>query len=409
MKKIVFCILILWCALLVGSVSAEREIVIGAIIDERGDSASFAKGIEAAVNLAAADMNEYYAKTGKNITVIIRKAGTDGSKEAAAQAARDLINQGVQIIVGPTTSEEVSGYLPIITNEGILSISPSTSIKLSLPGDAVVRLCPDDYHILQALESFNTDFKGMINPMTIVVSRGDIYGINLADLVSSVTNVTGIVSYPPNTQDFTRTLDELDSLVTPVIEEYGEESVCIFAISMDEITDLMAQASAYPNLKKIHWSGMDGVALNPTVLENETAAEFADATGLAALSFDASQVASSDYWRVHETVQAAIGGRQPHIYEILPYDETVMATRIVEHNMSGIQDNLYLADYLGKTSYGATGRLKLNENGDREFGDYCFYQMRKGDDGKYTWVPSFTYLYGMDTTIPLVDLNSTTM
>jgi ABC-type branched-chain amino acid transport systems, periplasmic component len=134
MKKIVFCILILWCALLVGSVSAEREIVIGAIIDESGDSASFAKGIEAAVNLAAADMNEYYAKTGKNITVIIKKAGTDGSKEAAAQAARDLINQGVQIIVGPTTSEEVFGYLPIITNEGILSISPSTSIKLSLPG-----------------------------------------------------------------------------------------------------------------------------------------------------------------------------------------------------------------------------------------------------------------------------------
>ena len=406
MKKVFF-ILILASILLITTASADRQIVIGAVIDESGDTASYAPGIEAAIKLATTDLNKFYAKTDKNITVVIKEAGTDGTADGAAKAAEDLISQGAQIIVGPITSEEVSGYLPILTSKGILSINPTSSIKLANPGDPVIRLCPGDLSLINAIASYNTIIPGTIPSKAVIVSRGDLYGLDLSEKVKSITNITDTVIYPPKTRDFTSTLEKVNSSVSSLIEKYGEKDVCVFAISIDEITDLLAQASAYPNLRKVHWSGMDGVALNPTIFKNETAAEFAYATQLATISFNVAQTPDSDYWRVCDKIKAATDGHQPSIYEILPYDEVTMAAHIIENNMSTLEDNLFVADNLGKTTYGATGWLKLNENGDRETGDYYFYLPGKGTDGSYKWVPCFAYLDSLNATIPLIGMNNT--
>ncbi|MDD1730019.1 MAG: hypothetical protein LUQ50_13240 [Methanospirillum sp.] len=67
--------LILVGILLVSAVSAEKQIVIGAIIDESGDTASYAPGIEAAINLAASDLNDYYKKG--NYSGMLRTYGQD--------------------------------------------------------------------------------------------------------------------------------------------------------------------------------------------------------------------------------------------------------------------------------------------------------------------------------------------
>ncbi|MFH0966677.1 MAG: ABC transporter substrate-binding protein [Methanobacteriota archaeon] len=402
-------IMVLCTTLCIGAVSAENQIVIGAIIGEDGDSASYAQGIEAAIDLAVSDLNDSYAKAGLDTSVVVKKAFVDGTKESAAHAAEDLITQGVQIFVEPSSSEEVSGILPILSREGILTINPTSSLALSKPGDPVVRLCPDDLQLLKAVGKFNYMSAGKTPMKAVILSREDLYGKVLTEQVKLCSNVTDSISYPQNTRDFTSTLNKLDAVVAPLIEELGEKNVVIFAISFDEISDLMAQASAYPNLRKAYWQGMDSVALNSAVLKNETAAEFANATDLTALSFNIAQPTNSDYWRVYDAVKTATDGYQPSIYEILPYDETLMAAWIMQNNPSTLKEKLYIAGSYGKYSYGATGWLKLNENGDREYGDYYFYQVKKGDDGKYTWVPVYVYMNGSNTIIPLSGVNNTYM
>ena len=433
MKKISCILVVLLILLGIGIVSAEKEIVIGALIGETGDSASYSKGIEAAIDLAVSDLNDSYEKAGMNTTVILKKSWVDGTKEGAAKGAEELLAQGVQIFVEPSSSEEVAGILPILIREGMLSINPSTSVKLSKKGDPVIRLAPSDAHLYKSVVAFNNITAGKNNMKGVILARDDLYGGNLSQMmkshslisssggsnnlngnnlsqnISKIPNITETILYPQNTRDFTKTLDELNALVTPLIEEYGDKNVIIFTVSFDEIGDLLAQASLYPNLYRARWEGSDSVAMSSTILNNKTAADFAAQTGLTALSFNIAQPKNSDFWRVYDTVKAAGDGHQPGIYEILPYDETLMAAWIMQSNPSTLEDMLYLADTFGKLSYGATGWLKLNKNGDREYGDYFFYQVQKKTDGEYAWVPVYMYADELDTIVPLVHTNSTFM
>ena len=222
-------------------------------------------------------------------------------------------------------------------------------------------------------------------------------------------NISEVITYPQNTKDFTVSLEKLDMAVASLIQEYGEKKIAIFVISFDEIADIMAQASAYPNLQKVSWQGMDSVALNPALITNETAAAFAGEVGLIGVSYNIAQPASSDYWRVYDAVKAVKGDHQPSIYEILPYDETLMAAWILQNNPKSVKDGLYIADNYGKYSYGATGWLKLNENSDREFGDYFFYQVQKNTQGTYSWMPTNMYESDTNSVISLTGLNNSYM
>lgn len=389
-----------------GVVSAENQVIVGAIIDETGNSASLAPGIKASINLAISDLNESYKKAGMDNSVMLITAASDGTKEGAAAAGEELIAQGVDVIVLPSSSEEVSGILPILHREGIISINPSSSIALSEPGSPMVRLCPDDMNLLRAVEKRHQVLErdgGEVN--VVVLARDDLYGSVLGEGGHFCSHVAKTIMYPQNTSDFTDVLNELDAAVRPLIEEGGHDSVMISAVSFDEIADILAQASTYPNLQQVHWEGMDLVALNPALLMNETAAEFANITGLTAVSFNVAQPESSDYWRVYDEVRS-VTGKNPGIYEILPYDCTLMAVWIMQSQPSDLDEILYVADSFGKYSYAATGWLKLNENSDREFGDYYFYQVAKGEDGQYRWVPVMAYMYQNDAVISLEGVDS---
>lgn len=396
--------------LCIGCVSAHQEIIIGAIIDEKGDGASYAQGIKAAIDLAIIDLNESYAKSGIDTSVTGKTAFTDGTREGAAQAAEDLIGQGAQIIVGPSSSEEVAGILPILTREGMVSVNPSSSTVISLPGDPLVRLCPDDSQLMKAVLKYHQMIdQKQPSKKVVLLAREDLYGEEISGMISSYEQVAEPVLYSPHTVDFSTTLKKLDSMVTPLTEEAGEENVTIIVVSLDEIGDLLAQASAYPGLWNARWEGMDGAALQTPVVENETAAEFAYKTGFTALSFNIAQPPASDYWRVFDVVSNAKGGNIPSIYEILPYDETLMAAWIVQGSPNNTDDMLYIADNYGKYSYAATGWLKLNENSDREYGDYYFYTVDKSDDGRYFWKPTFVYSFENDFIFTLQGVNNTFM
>lgn len=393
----------------VSSAVAEKNLVLGAIIPDSGDDRTLGPGIEAAIDLATSDLNDSYAKAGMDTRVTVLKAKVNGTKESTATATKDLIAQGAKILVGPSSSEEVSGVLPILRNESIISISPTSSLALSLPGDPVIRLCPDDSHLLQAVALYESSLPDAQSMKAVILARKDLYGDVLANAIKRCPFVVDQVSYEPGTRNFTATLDELNAKVTPLLDATGDQKVVVFAIGFDELADLMAQASAYPNLLKTRWQGMDSVALNAAIINNKTAAEFANSTGLIALQFNIDQPADSEYWRVYQAIVTATGDYKPSIYEILPYDQTLLSAWILQNNPSSLNESLYLADNYGKYSYSATGWLKLNDNGDRKYGDYFFYQVVKTDNDSFTWVPTLVYRSDTNTILPLESVNNTFM
>ncbi len=409
MKYFGLMLVMLFLLVCIPVLAEQNQIVIGAFISKSGDSASYGPGVEAAIDLAISDLNDSYAKSGMNITAVVKKTYVDGTAEGAIKGAQDLYSQGAQIFVEPSSSEEVAAILPFLTEKGIISVSGTSSVALSLPDDPVVRLCPDDRNLIRALFAFNYPLIRDSPGKGVILVRDDLYGKTFSEEVKKRPNISEVITYPQNTKDFTVSLEKLDMAVASLIQEYGEKKIAIFVISFDEIADIMAQASAYPNLQKVSWQGMDSVALNPALITNETAAAFAGEVGLIGVSYNIAQPASSDYWRVYDAVKAVKGDHQPSIYEILPYDETLMAAWILQNNPKSVKDGLYIADNYGKYSYGATGWLKLNENSDREFGDYFFYQVQKNAQGTYSWMPTNMYESDTNSVISLTGLNNSYM
>ncbi|MBN1166811.1 MAG: ABC transporter substrate-binding protein [Methanospirillaceae archaeon] len=350
-------------------VSATEQITIGALIPKTGDAASVGPGTEAAVDLAISDLNDSYKKAGLDTTATVQKAAIDGTKETAASAREDLIARGAEIIVGPPTSGEVQGMLPILTQESIISVNPSTSVVLSIPGDPIIRLCPDDAQMLDAIAMYESSLDGYALKKFLILARDDPYGRTLSDELKTRLPVSGVVFYNTDTDDFTKPLSELDALVAPLIKKAGDGNVIVFALSYNEITPILAEAAGFPSLLQASWPASDGVALNPDIVGNMAVSRVATATGLVALQYNRAQPSDSKYWRVYDTVQAATGNDKPSVYEILVYDQTLFAAWIIQNNPKTLDEMLYLADNYGEYSYGATGWLKLNENGDREYGD----------------------------------------
>ncbi len=410
MKSRVIIIFFLYILICNAGASLQNEIIIGAIIDGHGDSISKAEGIEAAFDLAISDLKESYKKSGIDMTVSTRKVVTNGTGESAVQAARELAAEGVQVIAGPYSSEEVAAILPVLTQEGILSVNPSSSPALSRPGDPQIRLCPDDTQLVHALFTYKDQTDTDISTKkAVILARDDLYGRTMAEKIILHGNVVDTVLYPQNTRDFTSALKTLESIISSLTDETDDENIIVHAVAFDEIGDIMAQASHYRGLQKTRWLGMDTIALSSTILENLTAAEFAYQTGLTALAFNVAQPPSSDYWRVFDAIERANGGRVPSVYEILMYDQTLMAAWIVQNNPDTLEDMLYIADNYGRYSYAATGWLKLNENSDREYGDYYFYRIEKTDDGRYYWRPVNVYKYESDSVFSLEGVNNTFM
>src|SRR5262245_45457169 len=80
---------------------------------------------------------------GYRFNFFVRDTQHDPAKALAA--IQDLAKRGVQIIIGPQTSSEVRMIKPFADAHNILVISQgSTASSLSIAGDNIFRLCPDD-------------------------------------------------------------------------------------------------------------------------------------------------------------------------------------------------------------------------------------------------------------------------
>ncbi len=103
----------------------EAPIKIGFIGDLDGRASDVGIASRNAVQMAIEEINTAGGINGRQVQMLIRSDGANAAGGAAA--SEDLVNQGVDAIIGPNLSSVAAGIVPVINDAKTVTISPTVS------------------------------------------------------------------------------------------------------------------------------------------------------------------------------------------------------------------------------------------------------------------------------------------
>ena len=388
----------------------KKEFVIGAILPLTGSFSSNGKSVKVALEKAEYDVNKHFEKTNSSSHFNLLMANSKSSPQGALEAIKQLHSVGAKIIVGPAFGATVNATKEYADANNIILISySSTTSSLSIEGDNLFRLVPDDtYQGKIVAEKMIKDGIKVIVP----IWRGGLYG---SDLYKSTTSyfeklggdVEEGINYKPYTGKFATSLhrinflmwnqelEKLNAIAADAIKKYGANSVAIYVISFDEITPILIQSTLYENLGKVRWYGADKIAQNHQITKNIDAALFAMETNLSnpLYSIDSESKKLHD---LEEVLEKQLHEVSSVTYSALAYDSYWIAALSLDKNNTiynnSNNENLtksfkeIILETAESFVEGISGKIKLNKAGDRIDGNYDFWIVAKDNDTQnYEW------------------------
>jgi|GEM_PF-6458125 len=364
------------------SSAQEQRIVVGVLLDVDGSVRSGDAVIAEAVRLAARDVAADLERIGRRLEVLFED--TDADPRVAAQAAQELADRGARFIVGPTSSPEARAVLPVLERTGVVAISmASTAVELALD-DNLMRFVSNDAVQVRALSHLYAE-----NGIDVVVPfvRADEYGLDLlaalrSHVASPVHLVDEVVYEPGAIRD---RLGDLEARVSDAVRSYGARRVAVQYVGFDELVEVAAELAAMPALSSVRWFGADALAVSPRFVASKEAAAFGEAVDLIATI----PVPRFDHLRARQIIQELLGAgfdSAPLAYALNAYDAMAVAA-LAESARSAAASPKEAALVVLKWFSGVTGKVTLDENGDRADNDYYFVRVARpfGEDSEATW------------------------
>jgi ABC-type branched-subunit amino acid transport system substrate-binding protein len=395
-----------------GQQNFHKEFVVGAIIPLTGSYSSIGKPVKVALEKAEQDVNKYSEKMNSSSRFNLVMANSKSSPEDSLEAIKQLHSIGAKIIVGPATSTAVLGAKEYAdTNDIILISYSSTSPLLSIPGDNLLRLVPDDINQAKVIAQRMID-DGI--KVVVPIWRGDIYGNELYKSTKYQFEKLGGkmeegINYKPHTGKFAtslhrinfimwnKDLERLDNIVSEAIKKYGNKSVGVFIISYDEITPILIQSSMYSSLGNIRWYGSDSIAQNHHITKNIDSALFAIKTNFSNPLYSI-DTKSPKIHELSEILEKELHDGGSITYPAIAYDSFWISSLSLDTNST---NSSYLVDHKNrsKNSFkdivvktaesfdkGISGKIQLNDAGDRIGEDYDFWRISKDvQQSHYAW------------------------
>ena len=259
-----------------------NQLVVGALLSLTGPGRTLGQTSEAALQLAADDLNAQFSAAGSPTRVSLRIQDTGLDPAVALDRLSTLAEEGVRIFIGPQSSSEIAALKAFADAEDVVVLSQgSTAGSLSIPDDNVFRLVPDDAEEGAAMvELLREDGIETVVPLW----REDAGNQGLHDAVErlfqeSGGTVTAGASYAPGTTDFTAPLAAIRSEIEAAVAQDGAGTVAVYFAAFEEsAAAIFAAASADPTFSQIRWYGGDGIVQSALVLADPDAAAFAAAT-----------------------------------------------------------------------------------------------------------------------------------
>ena len=402
----------------------KKEFVVGAILPFTGSFSSLGKSVKVALEKAEYDVNKHFEKmnsssSSSHFTLLMANSKT--TPEETLVAIKKLHEHGANIIVGPSIGSTVLAAKEYADANNIILISySSTSSSLSIEGDNLFRLVPDDtYQGKIVAERMIKDGIKVIVP----IWRGGLYSNDLYKSTKYYFEKLGGeveegINYKPYTGKFATSLhrinflmwnqelEKLNAIVADAIKKYGANSVGVYVISFDEITPILIQSTLYENLGKVRWYGADKIAQNHQITKNIDAALFAMKTHLTnpLYSIDSESKKLHDLKEVLEKQLHEVGSIT---YPALAYDSYWIAALSLDKNNTIYNNNNSNNGNLTKSfkeiivetaesfDEGISGKIKLNKAGDRLDGNYDFWIVAKDNDTQsYEWEKEHNFTIG---------------
>jgi ABC-type branched-subunit amino acid transport system substrate-binding protein len=387
--------------------SGKKEFVIGAIIPYTGSLSSLGKSAKIALEDAENEVNIYFEEMNSSSHFRLLMADSKTSPEGSLVAIKRLHENGATIIVGPATSTAVSAVREYANVNDIILLSySSTSPLLSIEGDNLFRLVPDDTYQgkIIAQKMINDGIKTIV-PLW----RGDIYGNELYKSTKSNFEKLGGkveegIKYQPYTGKFATSLhrinfimwnEDLEKLskdVFDAIRKYGVKSVAVYAISFDEITPILIQSPLYEILEKVRWYGSDSIAQNHHIIKNIDSSTFATKTNFSNPLYSLSSETEKSH-ALEEELERKLHEVGSITYPAIAYDSYWIAALSLDKNSTINTDEgkftkpfKELVVETVESFEGMSGYIKLNKAGDRVGGTYDFWTIGKDNDSQnYEW------------------------
>jgi len=105
-----------------GGSNQNETLRIGALLSLTGGWSSLGQTSQAAMQVAADDVNVYLHDIGSDLRVEVEVADTELDPDLASVALQRFARQGVRIVIGPQSSAEVRAVKPIADDRGVLVI-----------------------------------------------------------------------------------------------------------------------------------------------------------------------------------------------------------------------------------------------------------------------------------------------
>jgi branched-chain amino acid transport system substrate-binding protein len=106
--------------------SGDGVLRIGTLLPTTGGTAVLGPAMVAAVDIAVREINEAGGVNGAPIEVLHRDSGDAGEQRVEA-AFGELVERGVDVVVGPSSSVLVERVLPLVVEAGVAVITPGAS------------------------------------------------------------------------------------------------------------------------------------------------------------------------------------------------------------------------------------------------------------------------------------------
>ncbi len=391
--------------------SGKKEFVIGAILPFTGSLSSMGKSVKVALDKSEYDVNKYFQSINSSYRFNVLMADSKTNPEASLVAIKKLHENGANIIVGPATSTAVSAVKDYADANSIILISyASTSPLLSIEGDNLFRLVPDDTNQGKIIaEKMIKDGIKVIVPFW----RGDIYGNELynstkAYFIKLGGKVEDGITYAPHTGRFATSLHrinfimwdqelkKINAIVSDAAKRYGAHSVAVYVVSFDEIAPIFIQAQNYDILKKVKWYGSDSIAQSSQITKNWDAANFAIKTNLTSPLFSINHE-SKKVKNLEKALEKEIHEVGSITYPAIAYDSYWLASQSLYKNSSSSSSTpnygnnsihksfkQIVFNVANKSLDGLSGKIILNKAGDRISENYDFWFVTKNNSG-YKW------------------------
>ena len=385
----------------------KKEFVIGAILPYTGSLSSIGKSVKIALEDAENEVNKHFEEMNSSLHFRLLMADSKTSPEGSLVAIKTLHEYGAKIIVGPATSTAVSAAREYADANNIILLSySSTSPLLSIEGDNLFRLVPDDTYQgkIIAQRMIKDGIKAIV-PFW----RSDIYGNELYKSTKSNFEklggkVEGGINYQPYTGKFATSLhrinfimwnqdlEKLSVIVSDAVRKYGVNSVAVYVISFDEITPILIQSPLYEVLEKVRWYGSDSIAQNHHIIKNVDSAIFAMKTNFSNPLYSISSETEKSH-ALEEELEKKLHEVGSITYPAIAYDSYWIAALSLDKNSTINSDKENLTKSFKELVAenvelfeGMSGQIKLNKAGDRIGGNYDFWIVGKDNETQsYEW------------------------